>query len=90
MIRVLRVLAALSAAFIIGCEPAVEAPTPTSNAIGAGTWIRCAHQLYRRGAKVYELSHVRSNSMPQSPWGPPLTFKYQPTTGIWTHGTLVF
>jgi hypothetical protein len=46
-----------------------------ANTIGLGTWLRCAHHLSRPGAKVYELSHVRSNGMPQSPWSPPLTYE---------------
>ena len=40
-----------------------------ANAIGAGTWLRCAHHLSKPGARVYELSHLRSNDMPQTPWG---------------------
>ncbi len=83
-------------------EPLIpQPPWPTgdergmANAIGPGTWIRCAHHLSRPGAKVYELSHVRSNDMPQSPWGPPLTFTYKPTAGVpgyldaWHPGVLV-
>ncbi|MDJ0926642.1 MAG: cyclase family protein [Gammaproteobacteria bacterium] len=66
-----------------------------ANAIGAGTWLRCAHHLTQSDAKVYELSHVRSNDMPQSPWSPPLTFKWRATAGVpgyldaWHPGELV-
>ncbi len=66
-----------------------------ANTIGPGTWMRCAHHLSRPGAKVYELSHVRSNDMPQSPWSPPLRFEYRSTGGVpgyldaWHPGVLV-
>ena len=33
-------------------------------------------------AKSYELSYLRSNTMPQSPFGTPLVDKYRPTVGI--------
>jgi kynurenine formamidase len=33
-------------------------------------------------AKSYEVSHIRSNTMPQSPFGTPLVDKYRPTVGI--------
>ena len=38
-----------------------------ANTLGAGTWMRCAHYMTEPGAKSYELSHVRSNDMTQSP-----------------------
>ena len=66
-----------------------------ANAIGPGTWMRCARYLSQPDAKVYELSHVRSNDMPQSPWGPQLTFEYKPTAGVpgfldaWHPGVMV-
>ncbi len=53
-----------------------------ANTIGAGTWLRCAHYLSQDGAKSYELSHVRSNDMTQSPFGVPLVYEYRPTVGI--------
>ena len=53
-----------------------------ANTIGAGTWMRCAHYLTGEGAKSYELSHVRSNGMTQSPFGVPLVYEYRPTVGI--------
>ncbi|HNP35244.1 MAG TPA: cyclase family protein [Woeseiaceae bacterium] len=52
------------------------------NTIGAGTWMRCAYYMQQPGAKSYELSHVRSNDMTQSPFGVPLTYDYRPTVGI--------
>ena len=53
-----------------------------ANAIGNGTWGRCAWHLGQPGAKSYELSHVRSNTMPQSPFGVPLNYEYTPTKSI--------
>lgn len=52
------------------------------NTQGPGTWLRCASHLAAPGAKLYELSHERSNSMPQSPFGVPLVYEYRPTVGI--------
>lgn len=53
-----------------------------ANTIGAGTWMRCAYYLGQEGAQSYELSHVRSNGMTQSPFGVPLHYEYRPTVGI--------
>ena len=53
-----------------------------ANTIGAGTWLRCAHYLTQEGATSYELSHVRSNDMTQSPFGVPLVYEFRPTVGI--------
>ena len=53
-----------------------------ANTIGAGTWMRCAHYMSQSGARSYELSHVRSNEMTQSPFGVPLVYEYRPTVGI--------
>lgn len=53
-----------------------------ANALGAGTWLRCAYYLEEEGARSYELSHERSNTMPLAPFGVPLKYSYRPTTGI--------
>jgi len=53
-----------------------------ANAIGAGTWMRCAYYLGQPNAKEYELSHVRSNTMPMSPFSGPYVYKFNPTTVI--------
>ena len=53
-----------------------------ANTLGAGTWMRCAYYLSQPGAQAYELSHLRSNDMTQSPFGVPLIYKYRPTVGI--------
>lgn len=52
------------------------------NTQGPGTWLRCAAHLADPDARLYELSHVRSNDMPQSPFGAPLVYEYRPTVGI--------
>ena len=53
-----------------------------ANTLGAGTWQRCAFHLAQAGARPYEVSHVRSNTMPQSPFGVPLNYEYTPTKSI--------
>ena len=53
-----------------------------ANTLGPATWKRCAPHLANAKAKSYELSHIRSNTMPQSPFGMPLVDKYRPTVGI--------
>jgi kynurenine formamidase len=53
-----------------------------ANTLGPETWRRCAEQLGSPRAKSYELSHVRSATMPQSPFGVRLQFKYPPTRGV--------
>lgn len=52
------------------------------NTQSAGTWMRCGYHLGQPGAKVYELSHERSSSMPQSPFGAQLEYVYRPTVGV--------
>ncbi len=53
-----------------------------ANTLGPATWKRCAPHLAKPKAKSYELSHLRSNTMPQSPFGTPLRDAYRPTVGI--------
>src|SRR6266852_1650648 len=53
-----------------------------ANTLGPATWQRCAQALANPSAKSYEVSHPRSNTMPQSPFGVPLRDKYRPTVGI--------
>lgn len=50
-----------------------------TNTQGAGTWLRCARHMSAPGAKVYELSHLRSESMPSSPFGKPLDYDFKPS-----------
>src|SRR5688500_264355 len=53
-----------------------------ANTLGTATWQRCASQLANPNAKSYELSFVRSNTMPQSPFAVPLREKHAATVGI--------
>ena len=53
-----------------------------ANNLGLVTWQRCAPHLANPKSKSYEISHLRSNTMPQSPFGAPLVDKYRPTVGI--------
>jgi kynurenine formamidase len=53
-----------------------------ANTLGPSTWQRCATHLADPKAKSYELSYLRSNTMPQSPFGVPLRERYRPTVGI--------
>ncbi|MBL8532864.1 MAG: cyclase family protein [Betaproteobacteria bacterium] len=53
-----------------------------ANQIGAGTWMRCAWHLSQPKARSYELSYLRSNTMPKSPFSGPYNQKYKPTGGI--------
>jgi kynurenine formamidase len=52
------------------------------NTQGRGTWLRCAWHLNDPNAKVYELAQVSSNTMPVSPFAPPLKYEYRPTAGL--------
>ena len=53
-----------------------------ANTLGAGTWMRCGYYLSQPQARVYELSHVRSNTMPMSPFGKPLEFEGTPSVSL--------
>jgi kynurenine formamidase len=53
-----------------------------ANTLGPATWQRCATHLADPKAKSYELSFVRSNTMPQSPFAVPLRENAKPTVGI--------
>src|SRR6185295_13744486 len=53
-----------------------------ANTLGPATWARCAPHLANPSAKSYELSFVRSNTMPQSPFAVPLRENAKPTVGI--------
>jgi kynurenine formamidase len=53
-----------------------------ANAIGPATWARCAALLSQSNAKVYEISHARSGSMPLSPFAGPYVPKYLPSAGL--------
>ena len=53
-----------------------------ANAIGPATFARCAWHLTQKKAKAYELSYVRSNTMPLSPFSGPYVQKPKPTASI--------
>ncbi|HSF16503.1 MAG TPA: cyclase family protein [Vicinamibacteria bacterium] len=50
--------------------------------LGPATWARCAAYLSNPDAKAYELSHVRSNTMPLSPFAGPFELTYLPSAGV--------
>ncbi len=85
---ILRLTCALAAAGALMTTSVAQAPWPPgdelgmANTLGPTTWQRCATYLADPRAKSYELSHLRSNTMPQSPFGVPLREKYRPTVGI--------
>jgi kynurenine formamidase len=53
-----------------------------ANQIGPATFQRCACHMSQPGAIAYELSQVRSNTMPLSPFAGPYQQKPKPTSGI--------
>src|SRR5262245_39860670 len=53
-----------------------------ANHLGPATWKRCAPHLANARAKSYELSFIRSNTMPQSPFAPPLRENAKPSAGV--------
>lgn len=53
-----------------------------ANQIGPATYQRCAWHMQQPGAKAYELSHVRSNTMPLSPFAGPYAVKPKASAGI--------
>ena len=53
-----------------------------ANQIGPATWSRCAWHLSQPGARVYEISQQRSNTMPLSPFAGPYQMKPKATSGI--------
>jgi kynurenine formamidase len=53
-----------------------------ANTQGPGTWQRCAQHLSAPNAVVYELSHLLSNSIPMSPYGPKVEYQFRPSAGL--------
>ena len=53
-----------------------------ANQIGPATQLRCAWHMQQPGARPYELSYVRSNTMPASPFAAPTQSKPKATAGI--------
>jgi kynurenine formamidase len=53
-----------------------------ANLIGPATYARCAFHLQQPRAKAYELSHLRSNTMPLSPFAGPYAVRPKASAGI--------
>ena len=53
-----------------------------ANQIGPATQMRCAWHMQQPGAKPYELSYLRSNTMPLSPFAGAYNLKPEPSAGI--------
>src|SRR4029453_4749123 len=53
-----------------------------ANTLGPATWQRCAGYLTAPNAKAYELSYLRSNTMPQSPFAVRRPESPKPRVGI--------
>jgi kynurenine formamidase len=53
-----------------------------ANQIGPATLARCAWHMSQPGARSFELSHLRSNTMPLSPFAGPYAVKPKPSAGI--------
>lgn len=53
-----------------------------ANAIGPATWGRCAAQLSNPKARAYEVSQVRSPTMPASPFAAPYVVKAKASAAI--------
>ncbi len=85
----LTLAATLTALAPLAAQAATPIPAPPwpagdergmANAIGPGTWARCAPYLANARAKAYEISQVRSNTMPKSPFAGPYAVKPKPTS----------
>ncbi len=51
------------------------------NTQGPGTRMRCAAYLLHPKSREYELSYVRSGTMPMNPFSTPVEYEYHPTFG---------
>jgi kynurenine formamidase len=88
---------AVTIAFAVAAEPpelldlAKAAPQPPwpagdergmANTLGIASTQRCAWHMAQPQAKWFEASHVRSNSMPKTPFGGPGGTRHKPSAGI--------
>jgi len=87
----LTAIACTSAPAPTPAQPQATVPAPPwpagderglANAIGPATYARCAPFLAEPTARAYELSYVRSATMPLSPFAGPYTPKSMPTSGL--------
>src|SRR5690606_16197345 len=53
-----------------------------ANSLGEATTRRCAWHMAQPGARWYEASQVRSNTMPKTPFGGPGGLKPKPTAAV--------
>jgi len=53
-----------------------------ANTLGAGTTARCAWHMSQPKARIYELSYVRTSTMPLSAFSGPYVTKHKPTASI--------
>jgi kynurenine formamidase len=95
MLRYLGLVLLLAPLLAQGAEPEklqrMKVPSPPwpagdergmANQIGPATLQRCAWHMSEPGARSYEISHVRSNTMPASPFAGVTQQKPKPTAGI--------
>jgi kynurenine formamidase len=84
-------LALMLAAAPLAAEPKKRLPAPPwpagdemgmANQIGTATYARCASYMSKPRAKAYELSHIRSGTMPLSPFTGPYVMKPKATASI--------
>lgn len=50
-----------------------------ANTLGRDTTMRCALSMLHPHTRPYELGHVTSNTMPQSPFSSPVSYSFRPT-----------
>ena len=53
-----------------------------TNLLGNETWLRCANEMSSSDSRVYELSYIRSGTMPKSPFAGEYKPKYLPSYGM--------
>ena len=91
----LRIAVTMCGLWSCGAEPGATAPVSSiaqeatagdelgmARHLGPTTWARCAPELANARAKVYELFHPRSGTMPLSPFGGPYAPTYLPSAGL--------
>ena len=85
----LSIAAALYAAHAAAADAKIPSPPwpagderGMANAIGPATWARCAPYLGNAKSKAYEVSQVRSNTMPMSPFAGPYVAKFKPCAAL--------
>jgi kynurenine formamidase len=82
------VLAAEPAALVAAAKRSPSPPWKAgdelgmANTLGSITTQRCAWHMAQPGARVYEASFVRSNTMPKSPFASPAGTQYKATSGV--------